>query len=68
MTVNHGEATMTREEYIDRYKKRIAARSDWTYEQAQHCVDAVSFEELSEYYEDDPQGAADEEMSNWETL
>jgi hypothetical protein len=32
---------------------------------ADDCVGAVTFEEASDGYEDDPEGAADGEMSYW---
>lgn len=41
----------------------------WTLEQAERMAqaewDGVSFEEHAEFYVNDPEGAADEEMSNW---
>ena len=41
----------------------------WTMEEAERAAqaewDGVSFEEHAEFFENDPEGAADEEMSNW---
>lgn len=56
---------MTREEWFRRYRQRFIDQANLTEEQAQSCADAESFETLSEFFEDDPEGAADEEMSYW---
>lgn len=57
---------MTEEEYLRRYAARIKERTGLTDEAADACAHAVPFEDLSEMFEDDPEGAADEELSYWE--
>ncbi len=57
---------MEHQEWLARYKWRLIDRAGLTEAQAQACAQAESFEVLSEFYEDDPEGAADEEMSDWE--
>lgn len=54
------------ERWFRRYKQRFIERAGLTEEQAQACADAETFSVLSEGFEDDPEGAADEEMSYWE--
>lgn len=57
---------MTEEEWRDRYAKRIAEQAGWPEKSARKFAkDALPFTELSEGYEDDPEGAADMEMSYW---
>jgi hypothetical protein len=57
---------ITRDEWLRRYKQRFIDRADLTEGQAEQCAKAESFEVLSDGFEDDPEGAADEEMSCWE--
>lgn len=57
---------LTQDEWLRRYKQRFIDRADLTETQAQACSEAESFETLSEFFEDDPEGAADEEMSYWD--
>lgn len=57
---------MTEQEWLDRYKRRFMERADLTAAQTDACAAAEPFEVLSEMFEDDPEGAADEEMSYWE--
>ncbi len=52
--------------WLDRYTRRFIERARLTEKQAQACAEAEPFEELSEFFEDDPEDAADEEMSYWE--
>lgn len=52
--------------WIRRYRQRIIDRSGMTPTQADACAMAVSFAELSDGFKDDPEGAADMEMSYWE--
>ena len=56
---------MTREEWLQRYKQRFIDRAGLTADQAEACARAESFEVLSDGFEDDPEGAADSEMSYW---
>lgn len=56
---------MTKEEWLERYKARFIKVADITSEQAEECASADSFEVLSDGFEDDPEGAADSEMSYW---
>ena len=57
---------MTEPEWITRYKQRFIERAALTDTQAQALVEAVEISEAREYFEDDPEGAADEEMSYWD--
>ncbi len=57
---------MDRAEWIRRYKQTFIDRAELSDEQAQLCVDAIAFEDASCQFEDDPEGAAMEEMSYWE--
>ncbi len=59
-------ATLEHDEWFERYKQRFIERADLTETQAQACAEAESFAVLSEGFENDPEGAADEEMSYWE--
>ena len=56
---------MKQEEWLKRYAARIVAVTRVPQDFADKSAQAVSFEELSEGFEDDPEGAADEEMSYW---
>ena len=58
------KAEMTREEWLDRYKRRLMEVT--TAEHAEAEAQADTFEVLSDGYEIDPEGAADEAMSYWE--
>ena len=57
---------MKDEEWLDRYARRImeVARVDRAAGEA--CAQAETFDVLSEGFEDDPEGAADSEMSYWD--
>lgn len=57
---------VNREEWFTRYEQRFIEVAHVTAEQANACAHAETFEMLSEGFEDDPEGAADEEMSYWE--
>lgn len=66
--VSHqGQEPLTQDEWFARYKQRFVDIAGITQVQAQECVNAESFTVLSEDFEDDPEGAADEEMSCWES-
>jgi len=56
---------MSREEWLKRYKQEFIDAAKLTDEEAQSCVDALTFEEASNGYENDPEGAAQLEMSYW---
>lgn len=56
----------TASKWLDRYKRRFIEQAGLTETQAQACAEAEPFAVLSEGFEDDPEGAADEEMSYWE--
>jgi hypothetical protein len=58
--------TMTSEEWKARYKQEFIRAAKLSPEQAQKCVDAADFPSAMDGYEDDPEGAAQEEMSCWE--
>lgn len=62
----HGVATMNRKEWLDRYAARFVAVAGLSIDQACACANAESYAVLSEGFEDDPEGAADEEMSYWD--
>ncbi len=53
-------------QWLARYKQRFVEIAGLTEDQAQDFADGVLFEEVSDGFEDDPEGAADEEMSYWE--
>ncbi len=57
---------MTQQEWLDRYKRRFIEVAELTERQAQACANAEDFATLSLYFEDEPEEAADEEMSYWE--
>ena len=56
---------MTQSEWLDRYKRRIMERAGVPEKFADDCAHAEPFEVLSDMFEDDPEGAADEELSYW---
>jgi hypothetical protein len=60
------EGTMERDEWLKRYADRIMAVAGVTRDFALASSKAEAFEILSEDYEDDPEGAADMEMSYWD--
>lgn len=57
---------MDGQEWLQRYRQHFIDCAKLTVEQAHKCAEAESFEVLSEGFEDDPEGAADMEMSYWE--
>ena len=57
---------ITRDEWERRFKLRLIERGGTTPEGAQAELDGGTFESLSEDFEDDPEGSADEAMSYWE--
>lgn len=59
--------SMTQEEWVERYQRRFVEVAGVTASQAVALADTEDFSTLSEFYEDDPEGAADEEMSCWES-
>ncbi len=56
---------MTQREWLDRYARRIMEVANVGQVFGDTCAEAESFDVLSEGYEDDPEGAADSEMSYW---
>lgn len=52
--------------WLARYKRRFMDVAGLTESQAAACANAESFTVLSEGFEDDPEGAADSEMSYWD--
>jgi hypothetical protein len=58
--------TVSKEEWMRRYKARFIQVAQLTDQEANDVASAVTFEEASEDFEDDPEGAADSEMSYWE--
>lgn len=57
---------MSEQEWLARYTQRFIDRADLTETQALLCAEAEPYERLSDGFEDDPEGAADEEMSYWD--
>lgn len=53
---------LTEEEWMRRLRARFIERAG---EGADAVADAVTFAEWADGFEEDPEGAADEEMSNW---
>jgi hypothetical protein len=51
--------------WLARYRRRFEEVAGLTAVQSAACANAESFDVLSEGFEDDPEGAADEEMSYW---
>lgn len=56
------EKALTEDEWMRRLRARLVERAG---PGADEVADAASFAEWSEGFEDDPEGAADEEMSYW---
>lgn len=61
-----GGGKMNQDEWLDRYTRRIMAVSGLSEQQARRCAEAETFEVLSDGFEDDPEAAADMEMSYWD--
>jgi hypothetical protein len=57
---------MTQEEWLERYQRRFIEVAGVTASQATALANTEDFSALSEFYEDDPEGAADDEMSYWD--
>ncbi len=53
------------QEWLDRYRRRFEEVAHLTHEQSAACAECETFAVLAEGYEDDPEGAADMEMSYW---
>jgi hypothetical protein len=60
------ENALDRDVWLKRYARRFITVAKLTPTQAQACADAETFETLSDGFEDDPEGAADVEMSYWD--
>ncbi len=56
---------MTENEWLARYRQTFVD-AGCSLEEAMDCAYASPYEEVSKYFEDDPEGAAQEEMSYWE--
>lgn len=63
---NVSQKVFTEQEWLARYKARIMAVAHVRDDFAEACAQAEPFAVLSEFFEDDPEGAADEEMSYWD--
>ena len=57
------EGQLTEAEWMRRLRARFIERAG---EGADEIADATTFAEWSDGFEDDPEGAADEEMSYWD--
>lgn len=57
---------LTEEEWLQRYQQRFIDVAGVSSAQARAAAKAESFHVLSHMFEDDPEGAADSEMSYWE--
>lgn len=51
---------------MQRYRQAFIDLAGLSESEADECAEASTFEEVSRYYEGDPEGAAVEEMSYWE--
>lgn len=60
------EETLTAETWLCRYRQRFIDAAGLTAAEAQRCAEAEPFAVLSDMFEDDPEGAADSEMSYWD--
>jgi len=68
------EETLSRDGWLRRYRERFVEVAGFTAAQADDVTKAIctgpqddnGFTELSEGWENDPEGAADEEMSYWD--
>ncbi len=56
---------MTQDEWLTRFKRRFIEVAGITEAHAEDCARSEPFDALCEMFEDDPEGAADEEMSYW---
>ena len=63
---NVSPAPLRRDVWLERYARRFVEVGACDEAGALACSQAESFEVLSDGYEDDPEGAADMEMSYWE--
>ncbi len=59
-------AELSEAAWLARYRQRFIAVAALDETAARACSEADTFAVLSEGFEDDPEGAADEEMSYWE--
>lgn len=57
---------MEQQEWLRRYQQRMIDKAGLTEDQAKKCATADTYETLSDGFEDDPEDAADMEMSYWE--
>jgi len=57
---------MTESEWLDHYKRRLMDQAGLSESQAEDCAKADTFAVLSEGFEDEPEEAADSEMSYWD--
>lgn len=53
-------------EWLARYRRRLITVCHMSELQAEQMAPDDEFTERSEFFEDDPEGAADEEMSYWD--
>lgn len=60
------QTALSREAWLNRYKQRFIAVAGLTEAQAEACARAEPFEILSDGFENEPEDAADEEMSYWD--
>ncbi len=60
------DTPLTEQEWLKRYQQRFVDVAGLTLEQASQCAIAESFDVLSDGFENDPEGAADSEMSYWD--
>lgn len=67
--VNHGvtgeDTGMPKDEWLSRYRARVFERTNDTVT-TDAAMNAMNFDEESDGFEDDPEGAAEEEMSLWD--
>ena len=56
---------MTKQEWLERYTLEFMRAAKLCRHDAEDCSEAVDYEEVRDGFEDDPEGAAQEEMSYW---
>jgi len=57
---------MTQEEWMRRYRQTFMDVAGLSESEAKEMAEAIGFKEASSEFEDDPEGAAQMEMSYWD--
>jgi hypothetical protein len=61
--MKHKGNVMEKKEWLERYQQRLVDHYEFSLKTAISLSEAAPFEDMSDGYEDDPEGAADMEMS-----